>query len=241
MSTDPDHGLDRLISALTAPGQHDEMARREEARAAFRSAWQPSESEPTIPLRRHVPRRDRLPGSLRLRLATCAAAAVIVIAGTATAAYTRVLPGPAQDVAHSVLAPLGVPGRAQPGQLSAGLNPSTSAPASSGTTSETSTAGHGGAYRLTLSASADRAAAGAVVVFTGRVTEGGNAAANTRVRLVERLAGTARWKVVTAGVTGPRGRFRLVSPPLTRTAVFRVIAPDGSFSGPARVTVVGGG
>ncbi len=240
MSTDSDHALDRLISALTAPGQHDELARREEARAAFRSAWQPGGSEPTIPLRGRAPLRDRLPGSLRLRFATCAAAVVIVITAIA-AAYTRALPGPAQDVAHSVLAPLGVPGRAQPGQLPAGLNPGTSAPASSGTTSKESAAGHGGAYRLTLSASAARAAAGAVVVFTGRVTEGGNAAADTRVRLVERLAGTARWQVVTAGVTGPRGRFRLVSPPLTGTAVFRVIAPDGSYSGPARVTVVSGG
>ncbi len=241
MSTDPDHGLDRLIAALTAPGQHGELARREEARAAFRSAWQPGGSEPTIPLRGRAPLRDRLTGSLRLRLAACAAAAVIVIAGLATAAYTRVLPGPAQDIAHSVLAPLGVPGRAQPGRLSAGLNPGTSAPASSGTTSKNSAAGHGGAYRLTLSASAARAAAGAVVVFTGRVTEGGSAAADTRVRLVERLARTAQWQVVTAGVTGPRGHFRLVSPPLTRTAVFRVIAPDGSYSGPARVTVVSGG
>lgn len=240
MSTDPDHGLDRLISALTAPGQHDELARREEARAAFRSAWPPGGNEPTIPPpRRHVPLRGRLPGSLRLRLATGAAAAVVVIAGI-TCAYTRVLPGPVQDVAHSALAPLGVPGRAHPGQQPAGLNPATGAPAGPSTASKTSAAKPGG-YRLTLSASAARAAAGAVVVFTGRVTKDGAIAADTQVRLVERLAGTTQWQVVATGMTGPRGRFQLVSPPLTGTAVFRVITPDGSHSGPARVTVVSGG
>jgi hypothetical protein len=238
VSTDPDHGLDRLISALTAPGQHDELARREEARAAFRAARPPVGNEPTIPPpRRQVPLRRRLPGSLHLRLAAGAAAAVIVITGI-TCAYTRELPGPVQDVAHSALAPLGVPGRAHPGQQPAGLNPG--APASSSTASKTSAAKPGG-YRLTLSASATRAAADAVVVFTGRVTKDGAIAADTRVRLVERLAGTTQWQVVATGMTGPRGRFQLMSPPLTGTAVFRVITPDGSHSGPARVTVVSGG
>jgi hypothetical protein len=241
VSTDPDHGLDRLISALTAPGQPDELTRREEARAAFRSGWPPGGNEPIIPPpRRRVPWRDRRPGSISLRLGSAAVAAVAV-AGIATCAYTRALPGPAQDVAHSVLAPLGVPGRAQTKQLPAGLNPGTGAPVSSGTTSTTSAAGSGGGYRLTLSASAARVAAGTAVVFTGRVTEGGELAASTPVRLVERRAGATQWQVVATGVTGPRGRFRLVSPALTGTAVFRVITPDGSHSGPARVMVASGG
>ena len=241
MSKSPDHGLDRFISALTAPGQPDELARREEARAAFRSAWPPG-NEPTIPPpRRHVPLRDRWPGPLRLRLTAVAATAVIVLAGATTCAYTRMLPGPVQDVAHSVLAPLGVPGRAGPGSLSAGLNPGTSGPASSGTTSKTSPAGSGGGYHLTLSASAARVAAGTTVVFTGRVTVGDQVAANAPVQLAERLARSTQWQVVATGETGPRGHFRLVSPPLTATAVFRVIAADGSHSGPARVTVAGGG
>jgi hypothetical protein len=164
-----------------------------------------------------------------------------MLAGIATCAYNRMLPGPVQDVAHSALAPLGVPGRAHPGQQPTGLNPGSSVPAGSGTTSKTSTARPGGGYRLTLSASAARVAADTVVVFTGRVTEGGAAAADTQVRLVERLAGTTQWQVVATGATGPRGRFRLVSPPLTKTAVFRAIGPDDSYSGPARVTVVSGG
>lgn len=240
MNKSPDHGLDRLISALTAPGQPDELTRREEARAAFRSARQPG-NEPTIPPpRRPVPPRYRWPGPLRLRLTALAAAAVIVLAGVTTCAYTRTLPGPAQDVAHSVLARLGVPGRARPGSLTAGLNPGPSAPVSPGTPPKTSAA-EGGGYRLTLSASAARVAAGTAVVFTGRVTQGGQDAADVPVRLVERLAGTTQWRVAAAGAAGPRGRFRLVSPPLTATAVFRVIAPDGSHSGPARVTVAGGG
>jgi len=240
VSKSPDHGLDRFISALTAPGQPDELARREEARAAFRSAWLPG-NEPTIPpSRRHVPLRDRWPGPLRLRLTAVAATAVIVLAGATTCAYTRMLPGPVQDVAHSVLAPLGVPGRAGPGSLSAGLNPGTSGPASSGTTSKTSPAGPAG-YHLTLSASAARVAAGTTVIFTGRVTVGGQVAANAPVQLVERPARSTQWQVVATGEAGPRGRFRLVSPPLTATAVFRVIAADGSHSGPARVTVAGVG
>jgi hypothetical protein len=240
VSKSPDHGLDRFISALTAPGQPDELARREEARAAFRSAWLPG-NEPTIPPpRRHVPLRDRWPGPLRLRLTAVAATAVIVLAGATTCAYTRMLPGPVQDVAHSVLAPLGVPGRAGPGSLSAGLNPGTSGPASSGTTSKTSPAGSAG-YHLTLSASAARVAAGTTVIFTGRVTVGGQVAANAPVQLVERPARSTQWQVVATGEAGPRGRFRLVSPPLTATAVFRVTAADGSHSGPARVTVAGGG
>jgi hypothetical protein len=236
VSDDPAPGLDRLITALTAPGHPDELTSRDKARAAFRSAWYPGGDNRAGPRRRpHRPRRTRLPGSLRPRLAVLAAA-VAVVAGTATAAYTRVLPGPAQDAAHSVLAPLGVPGRApQPGQLPAGLSPS------AGTAAATSPAASAGSYRFTLATAQAQAAAGARIAITGRVTTGGAAAAGVRVRLAERLAGSDRWQIVAAGTTGPRGRFVLTTPPLTASAVFRVVAPDGSYSRPARVTVADGG
>jgi hypothetical protein len=77
-----------------------------------------------------------------------------------------------------------------------------------------------------------------VVVFTGRVTESGRAAAGVRVRLFERIAGTATEELVATGLTGPRGGFRLVSPPLTATAVFRVTGPDAAHSVAIRVVAV---
>lgn len=39
------------------------------------------------------------------------------------------------------------------------------------------------------------------------------------------------------GESGPRGGFRLVSPPLTATAVFRVLGPDAAHSVAVRVAV----
>jgi hypothetical protein len=75
------------------------------------------------------------------------------------------------------------------------------------------------------------------VVFSGRVTAGGRAVAGKSVYLVERLAGTTSWKVVATGVTGPDGGFRLTSPPVTKTAVFRTAEPGGAHSAPVRVTV----
>jgi len=42
---------------------------------------------------------------------------------------------------------------------------------------------------------------------------------------------------VAAGVTGPLGGFRFVTPPLTAGTVFRVVTPDGAYSGPVRVAV----
>jgi hypothetical protein len=80
-------------------------------------------------------------------------------------------------------------------------------------------------------------APGSVVVFSGRVTAGGHAAAGRQVYLVERLAGTASWRVVASGVTGPEGGFSITSPPLTQTAVFRAAAATGAHSAPVRVTV----
>lgn len=76
-----------------------------------------------------------------------------------------------------------------------------------------------------------------VAVLSGRVADRDGAAAGLRVWLAERAAGSAQWTVVASGVTGPRGGFRLVSPPLTTAVVFRVVAPDGTYSAPVRVSV----
>jgi hypothetical protein len=88
-----------------------------------------------------------------------------------------------------------------------------------------------------MKASRARVPAGTAVALTGRVTDYGRPVADAPVRLYERLAGSTTWELVASGVTGPRGGFRLQSPPLTQTAVFRVFGPDRVYSGPVRVTV----
>jgi hypothetical protein len=229
-------GLDRLLSALTAEGSREELDGRDAALAAFRESGQRRAA--TRPRRR--PRGFRipwpLPGVAFSRLAVLAAAVVIAVAGVVTAAYNQVLPGPAQDAAHSVFASLGVPDNHSPGAPSAIAVPPSSAAVSAtssppaGTTTD--------ALRLTLAASRIRADSGSVVVFSGRVAAGGRAApAGTHVYLVERLAGTVGWKVVATGVTDPEGGFSIASPPLTQSAVFRAAEPGGAHSAPVRVTI----
>ena len=187
---------------------------------------------------RFVGRPAALPG----RLAALAAAGIIAVAGLTAAAYAQALPGPMQQAAHTVFAPLGVPdSQQQPG------HPAAETIATSGgksrragdASSRTPSPRPGDDYLLTLTASRVRVPAGAVVELGGRVTDRGRAAAGVPVRLFERLAGSATWKPVRTGVTGPRGGFRLLSPPLTTTAVFRVVAgPGNAHSAAVRVTVV---
>ena len=177
----------------------------------------------------HRGRRPHLAQEARCGPCLAAVGAVAVVAaGVAAAAYTQALPGPAQDLAHTVFAPLGVPAN-QSGH-SADLTIATSG----GTPSPRP----GDDYRLTLTASRLRVPAGTAVAFARRVTEGGAGAADVPVRLFERLAGTTTWQLVASGVTGPRGGFRLESPPLTATGVFRMVGPDAKHSAAVRVTVV---
>jgi hypothetical protein len=233
--------LDRLITALTADGRPGELAGRDAALAAFRAARQPARAGQAAGRRRRVPFRRPFtarPG----RLAALTAAGITAVAGLTAAAYAQALPGPVQQAAHTVFAPLGVPeSQQQPG------HPAAETIATSGgksgragdASSRTPSPRPGGDYLLTLTASRVRVPAGAVVELGGRVTDRGRAAANVPVRLFERLAGSATWEPVDAGVTGPRGGFRLLSPPLTTTAVFRVVAgPGNAHSAAVRVTVV---
>jgi len=230
--------LDHLISALTADGRPDELAGRDAALAAFRAASQRNAADRTTRLRRSAAFRrpfTALPG----RLAAIAAAGITVVAGVTAAAYTQALPAPVQQVAHTVFAPLGVPnshqqsGRPAPGTGSSAVIAATSG----GAAARTNTPRPGDADLLTLTAARVRVQAGTVVEFTGRVTDLGRAAAGVRVRLVERIAGSTTWQIVAIGVTGPRGGFRLLSPPMTTTAIFRVAEPDGGHSAAVKVTV----
>jgi hypothetical protein len=232
MSTPRKPDLDQLVTALTANGRPDELAGRDAALDAFRTANQPDAAGRATARRWRAPFRRTL--ALRTRLA--AAGAALVVAGAAAAAYTEALPDPVQHLAHTVFAPLGVPN----GQQSPGSAPSTGSTgitiASTG--GKTPSARPADDYHVTVAASRSRVAANAVVSFTGRVTDRGAAAAGVRVRLYERLAGTTTEKLVAIGETGPRGGFRLLSPPLAATAVFRVVGPDAAHSVAVRITVI---
>jgi hypothetical protein len=245
VSTPRKPDLASLTRALTADGQPDELVARDAARTAFLAesrrhaagqpsarprGWRPGGARPRPPVTR--------------RLAAIAAAGVIAVAALTAAAYTRALPGPAQDIAHTVFAPLGLPGRQQPsvppGSPAAVTiaTPSGKSAGTSGAASRTPSPPSADDYLLTLTASQVRVPASAVVELGGRVTDRGRAVAGAPVRLFERLAGSATWELVATGVTGPRGGFRLLSPPLTTTAVFRVVAgPDNAHSAAVRVSV----
>jgi hypothetical protein len=165
------------------------------------------------------------------RLAVAATAVVVAFAAATTAAYTSALPGPVQGAAHAVFAPLGVPDN----------HPAAGAPPTGAGTDTSMTAKDAAGVRLTLKAARARVATGTTVRLAGRVTEHGRDAAGARVTLVERLAGSVQWTVVSSAVTGPRGGFRFVSPPLTQAVVFRVTGPDGAYSAAVRVMVAGPG
>jgi hypothetical protein len=253
-------GLEHVIGALTARGYPSELAGRDRALAAFRASSQPDVSRAAG--RRTAPRRRfqlRLPGLLApVRLATVAVAGTAaVFAGLTAAAYAQVLPAPVQEIAHSVLAPLGVP-NSQPEPREAG---SPSAPTATATTraagGQPSAGGTGGAagavcpcpatsatrkthpagaYTLTLTASKAQVRAGGFDWFTGKVTAHGAAAKGVHVRLLERAAGTSGWTQAARGVTDARGRFS-VWIRLRASAAFELAVPAGTRSAPVAVTV----
>lgn len=88
-----------LLRALRAPGTHEELAGEADVLAAFRAA------RPGTP-------RLRLVGRLGVG-GVAMVSALALGSGVAAAAFTNNLPQPVQQLAHSVLAPIGVPA-AQP-------------------------------------------------------------------------------------------------------------------------------
>jgi hypothetical protein len=245
VSTPREPGMDQLISALTADGNPDELAGRDAALAAFRTASQRAATEPTLRPRRAAPFRRPLTDWFPTRLAAVTAAAAVVFAGLVTAAYTHALPGPVQDAAHSVFAPLGVPGGHQsppgtaPGQGPAAITAATQPGDCPGcaTVFKTPSPRTGNHYVVTVSGARVRVPAGVVAVLAGRVAKNGSPAADVRVALVARTLASPQWRIVATAVTGPHGGFRFVTPPLTASVVFRVVAPDGAYSGPLKVAV----
>jgi len=242
VSTPRKPDLDRLVTALTADGRPDELTGRDAAAGAFRAASQRDAADGAARPRRVSMRRPR--ATLPQRLAATGAVA-IVAAGVAAAAYTRALPGPAQELAHTVFAPLGVPDNQQPAQpghppaVTIATSGGKSGRATPGGKAKTPSPRPGAGYLVTVAVSRTRVPAGERVAITGRVTEYGHAAAGVRVRLFERLAGSAQFELVATGVTGPLGGFRLPSPPLAKTAIFRVAGTGAAHSAAVRVAVAG--
>ncbi len=239
MSTPGKPDLDQLVAALIADANGEELSGRDAALAAFRAARQ-RDGAPGSARWYRSPSFGRPFAGLSRRLAT-AGAALVVAAGIAAAAYSQALPGPVQQFAHTVFAPLGVPnGHSSPGTGSADITVSQTGKAGkkAGASPRTPSAQPSGGYRVTVAVSRARVPGGGVLAFTGRITDDGHPAADVVVRLFERVAGTATERLVAIGVTGPRGGYRLVSPPLTATAVFRVAGPGTAHSVAIRVTVV---
>jgi hypothetical protein len=247
ISTPGKPDLDRLVTALTAEGRPDELTGREAAAAAFRAGgkrdaggMRDAADEPTR--RRRVSMRR--PGSTLPRRLAAVGAVVVVAAGVAAAAYAQALPGAAQELAHTVFAPLGVPGSqpagpGHPAAVTIATSGGKSGQATPAGKTKTPSPRPGDSYLITVAASRARVRAGETVAFTGRITDHGRGAAGVRLRLFERRAGSAQFALVATGVTGPLGGFRVSSPPMANTAIFRVVGPDAAHSVAVRVTVAG--
>jgi hypothetical protein len=114
---EPMHDLARMLAALAGPAEPGELAGEAAVRAAFSRAASPAGISPAARRlgRRRGIRRSRRPARYRARLAT----ALIVAAaglGSVLAAYTDVLPGPVQQLAHVTVA---APAPPSPGRHSA--------------------------------------------------------------------------------------------------------------------------
>jgi hypothetical protein len=258
-------GLDHLIKALTANGHPHERVGRDAALAAFRAAGQPPRRRGLIPVRHRSAgnRRAAEPGRsprllLPARLAAVAAAGFAVIVGVTAAAYAQALPAPVQQIAYSVFAPLGVPnskphsGTANSPSRGSGL-PSVAvtvsgSPSSAGAAcpcpgqaapSPSSSSAPSGTtrYVITATAASAQVPAGTRDLFTGKVSDRGNTASGVKIRLLERTAGSQRWRLAASGVTGGRGEVRLLSPSLKTSTIFRLAGPAEARSAPIAVTV----
>lgn len=240
-----DPALNHLIGALTTVGHPHEVGGRDAALSAFRAA---SQSRRSAQARRT--RRREFPLLLMpARLAALVAAGAAVMAGLTVAAYAQALPAPVQEIAHQVLAPLGVPdSHAQPSGSAApsrrttssarGVSPGGSAkgatrPGAGSGASPSATAG----YAVTLKVVRAKLPTGAFAKFTGSVNHHGHPSAGEPVRLLERTQGTSGWQQAASGVTGRLGgvKFSVLVP--TAAEVFRLDGPDGAHSASVTVTV----
>jgi hypothetical protein len=92
--------------------------------------------------------------------------------------------------------------------------------------------------KVAITAASAKVAAGASAVITGQLSGTGGHPAAGLVRLAERPAGQAGWRVVATARAPASGRITLTAPDLTATTVFRLLGPGGLHSVKARVVVI---
>jgi hypothetical protein len=257
-----DPGVDRLFQTLTAPATTAELAGEQEALAMFRANVAPT-AVPAAGVGRDTGHPDgsrpgrvlRLPVRWSVRLA---AAATLVVGGTAAAAYASVLPTSVQHLAHTVLGFAGVPdsrqGHSGPadsghhhGEAAGQHRPSPSRPhstpaltpgASAGPASASPTAAVGAGHLLLSATAIDRQiTAGSGDVIDGLLTRAGTGVPGMTVTLLERLAGERSWHVVGTAQTTSAGNVAVSVPALDANAVFRLAIPRAALSPAVVVTV----
>jgi hypothetical protein len=161
-----------------------------------------------------------------------------------------VLPAPVQRIAHSVLAPLGVPDRRHPAPRALrGQTPdSPSAAASSASARSHPPSARGRPHpsttprqapapsSLTLTATSDRIPAGGDVLLEGKIT--GAARRRILTRLFQRAADQPGWRLAGNAVTGSGGCVTFTVPDLAGNATFYLAAANHAPSSPVTVTVI---
>jgi hypothetical protein len=252
-------GLDEVLRALTGPAEPAELAGENSAVAMFRASVRPSagviaDDGPvagraatpgrfaTRPLRKPVRWSPRL----------VLAAAVVLCGGMAAAAYTAVLPEPAQHLAHDVFQFAGVPdsqaGSARSGSshgASAGHRPGAPAnpggPAPSGGVPSTGAVGPSvapGAAVLSAAADPTQITAGTGVLITAQLSWPGHAVGGLTMTVLEQQALTPAWHVVGSAPASTTGNGVVMVPVVSTNAVFRVAVSGVAVSPEVPVTVV---
>lgn len=251
-----DPGVERLLRTLTAAPTDRELAGEQQALTMFRSSQHPTRQLPVRPAPAQHGAR------WRWRLVLAGGALAVLVGGVAGAAYAAALPAPVQNFASRNLGFLGVPaahpnghshlpapapttppvvhhrtssGQPAPGQPTPA--PSGSAAPGRHPSGSASPSPAASADVLTAVPTAGNIVAGHSAAIDGRLTRSGTAVSGARVTLLERAAGTAKWRVAGSGTTTSAGNVTIHVPALVTNAAFRLTGPDRAKSPVVRVTV----
>jgi hypothetical protein len=264
-------GLDQLLLALTGPAESAELAGEQNAVAMFRAhahphpgLRQPAGGSPPSaaaagngafgqPVAPTQILRNPVSSPRRWNARLAAAAAVVLVAGVAAAAYAAALPTPVQHLAHEVFQFAGVPDSqpapASPARSSTQQAPRGSQPGSGGTApaagavtpspgGSPSAASAAGSASLSENASSQLIAAGAGVLISGQLGDPGHAVAGVTVTLLARAALTLQWRVVSSSPTDAAGNVAIEAPAVATDTVFRLAVTGVAVSPYVRVNVI---
>jgi hypothetical protein len=262
-------GLEEVIRALTAEGDATELIGRQSALTMFRATRDaaadfPPAGRETAPAQPWAARPALAPAAghreLRRRgqprpgpgrpaprrrlsvLAATATAAAVACVGMTAAAYAQILPASVQNIAHSVLAPIGVPS-ASPGPTAIPVTSTPSSPSSPNATSPSPTrlpsaatscpcrtAGPGAQMTLRLRAARAQVTFDGKDTFTGHVGEKGEPDTGVAVKLLEQLSTSpGTWDVVATGLTNATGDATFLVPQIPADAAF-MLAGSGDIA-----------